>query len=107
MLEKNGLVKLSEECGELIVECIELYLARKCARLSQVAAKKMTRMDSDEHWDGAGSLKERLENEIADTAAAMRIVSENLELDEERMKKRFEGKIKLFQKWMKEADQEI
>ncbi len=86
MLEKNGLVKLTEECGELI----------------QIASKKMTRMNSDEHWDGAGSIKERLENEIADVAAASRIVMENFNLDEERIKRRYLEKFDLFQKWMRE-----
>lgn len=88
MLEKNGLVKLTEECGELI----------------QIAAKKMTRMDSDEHWDGAGKLSERLENEIADVFAAAQIVIENFNLNKRKIEHRFAVKFKLFQEWMLEDD---
>ncbi|HEY8560467.1 MAG TPA: hypothetical protein VIL74_08825 [Pyrinomonadaceae bacterium] len=86
MLEKKGLVKLVEECGEL----------------SQIAAKKMTRMDSDEHWDGQGSIQFRLENEIADVIAAAKIVIENFGLNAERIDQRIVDKYRLFCKWMEE-----
>lgn len=88
MLEKKGLVKLVEECGEL----------------TQVAAKKMTRMDHDNHWDDAGSLKERLENEMADVSAAMFICAENLGLNVTVINHKMEAKIKLFREWMREKD---
>lgn len=92
MLEKRGLVKLVEECGELI----------------QVAAKKMTRMDSDEHWDGAGLLSTRLEDEMGDVMAAIQVVAESFGLDKERMMKRWEAKEKLFREWMAEpVDAEV
>lgn len=86
MLEKKGLVKLTEECSELI----------------QIASKKMTCMDSDEHWDGAGKLSERLENEIADVMAAAEMVIKNFGLDRHKIIVRSNQKFDLFQKWMSE-----
>lgn len=91
MLEKLGLVKLNEECGELI----------------QISCKKQTRMDSDDHWDGQGSLKLRLENEIADVLGAMDVVIENFDLDMDYIETRAREKRKLFEKWMKESDAEV
>jgi NTP pyrophosphatase (non-canonical NTP hydrolase) len=91
MLEKLGLVKLVEECGEL----------------QQVAAKKMTRMESDVHWDGQGSLKTRLEDEIADVIAAATIVRRNLRLDHRRILNRVADKEALFEKWMEEDDEDV
>lgn len=88
MLEKKGLVKLVEECGELV----------------QIAAKKMTRMDSDDHWDGQGSLKERLENEIADVHGASEIVIKTFGLDRHRIIGRSNEKYQLFLKWLEEKD---
>lgn len=91
MLEKQGLVKLVEECGELI----------------QIASKKMTRMDSDAHWDNAGSISSRMEDEIADVFAAATIVMENFNLNRERVSERADAKIKLFQTWMTEPDSDL
>ena len=88
MLEKKGLVKLTEECGELI----------------QVAAKKQTCMETDEHWDKAGSLKERLENEIGDVMAASEIVIKNFGLDRERIIQRSNEKFQVFEEWMNEDE---
>lgn len=84
-LEKKGLVKLVEECGELC----------------QVAAKKMAldNFDSWEHWDGAGDLKERLEKEIADVFAACRIVMDNFDLSHRRIEERAHHKHELFEYW--------
>lgn len=85
MLEKKGLVKLTEECGELI----------------QVCSKKMARMNTDDHWDNAGKLSERLEGEIADVFAAAAIVIENFDLDAEEIEARAFAKINKFRGWMK------
>ncbi len=84
MLEKKGLVKLTEECGELI----------------QVCSKKMARMNSDEHWDNAGKLSERLQDEIADVFAASMIVIENFGLDGKEIRKRAEEKEAKLRGWM-------
>jgi NTP pyrophosphatase (non-canonical NTP hydrolase) len=85
MLEKKGLVKLTEECGELI----------------QICSKKMARMNTDEHWDKAGKLSERLENEIADVIAAASIVVENFNLDADGIQNRAFEKMDKLRGWMK------
>lgn len=79
----NGLVKLGEECGEL----------------SAVICKKLAYFKTDKHPDGAGSLKVRLEDEIADVIGASALVIENFELDSHRIFARAEMKLQLFQKW--------
>lgn len=91
MLEKKGLVKLTEECGELI----------------QIAAKKMTRMNADKHWDGKGLISNRLQNEIGDVFAACVIVMENFDLNEDKILERAEKKLLLFKSWMTEKDGEV
>lgn len=82
-MEKRGLVKLVEECGELC----------------QIAAKKMTCMDTDDHWDGAGSLKERLEKEMGDVRGAIQFVSDMLNLDHVYINNRAVEKTLLFHYW--------
>ena len=83
MMEKNGLVKLVEELGEL----------------SQIAAKKMAFMDTDNHPDGDGSMKERLEKEIADVFAAGIFVIERFDLDTTAIDARAQKKHDLFEYW--------
>lgn len=85
MLEKKGLIKLTEECGELI----------------QIASKKMTCMGVDIHYDGS-SLSMRMEEEIGDVLAAARIVIENFNLNEHKIGCRVDEKYQLFLEWMKE-----
>lgn len=82
-LEKKGLTKLIEECGELI----------------QVAAKKQAFMDLDDHPDQKGSLKLRLEEEIADVAASMKFVVEEWKLDGHRIQIRNIEKLEKFRKY--------
>lgn len=84
-LEKKGLVKLVEECGELI----------------QVAAKKMALDDFEswDHWDGAGDLKDRMEKEIADVQAAISVVVANFQLDPDKIFDRAGKKADLFYYW--------
>lgn len=79
----KGLTKLVEECGEL----------------TQIAAKKMTRMDTDEHWDNQGPMLQRLEDELADVVAAGTFVVQKFNLNTDRMKRRSALKLALFQKW--------
>lgn len=86
MMHQNGLTKLIEECGEL----------------AQIAAKKSAYMDTDTHPDGAGSLKKRLEDELADVCAAGAFVIQTFGLDSERMKRRTALKLDTFQKWHRE-----
>ena len=85
MLEKRGLIKLVEECGELV----------------QICCKKMTCMYDQFHYDGS-NLAERIEEEIADVMAANEIVIKNFNLDREAIIERSNQKLKLFQEWESE-----
>lgn len=82
-MTNKGLNKLMEECGELV----------------QIAAKKAAYMHTDEHPDGAGSMVERLEDEIADVMAASLFVSIIMGLDWARIQKRRDKKVEQFAVW--------
>ena len=82
-LTANGLVKLIEECGEL----------------QQIAAKKLNYFSTDDHPDGKGSMATRLKDEIADTYAAMMVVSELFNLNQDDIRERAKIKRELFPKW--------
>jgi len=79
----NGLAKLLEELGEL----------------SQVAAKKLAYFHTDEHPDGAGSLKARMEAEMGDVAAACAFVQQQFGLNGRAIENRACIKLALFQQW--------
>lgn len=79
----NGLTKLIEECGEL----------------SQIASKKQAFMNTDTHPDGKGSMKKRIEEEMADVIAACVLVAENFGLDQDHLEQRALKKLALFRKW--------
>ena len=85
-LSGNGRDKLMEECGELISEL----------------AKKSAYPSLEEHPDGKGAMKERLENEIADVLGASKFVIETHELDYEKIMKRAGVKYKQFVTWHKD-----
>ncbi len=87
MMDKKGLSKLVEECGELI----------------QIAAKKMAYLESDEHPDGKGSLNIRLQDEIADVQAACSFVMAKLDLDPYYVVRRVQIKLKKYDEWDSEA----
>jgi NTP pyrophosphatase (non-canonical NTP hydrolase) len=65
-MSHDGLTKLIEECGEL----------------TQIAAKKIAYFDTDEHPDGKGSMKARMEEELADVMAACAFVMVQFNLDQ-------------------------
>ncbi len=79
----NGLIKLIEECGEL----------------SQIAAKKLAFPETDIHPDGSGSMKSRMEEEVADVLAAIYFVKDRHKLDAVKIDERVKRKINLFVKW--------
>lgn len=79
----NGLAKLLEELGEL----------------AQVTAKKLAYFHTDEHPDGAGSLKERMEQEMGDVAGAMAFVQQQFKLNGRAIEHRACLKLALFQAW--------
>lgn len=92
-LSYGGLVKLLEETGELHAAL---------GNLQQTAAKKVAYFDTDEHPDGAGSLTERLEDEIADVTAILSVVQSTLNLNHIRIAERVDAKILTFMKYHKE-----
>lgn len=83
MMDRKGLTKLAEECGELI----------------QIAAKKSAFMDTDTHPDGAGSMRMRLEDEIGDVRAIAAFITEKFFLDISRIEERRREKLKTFRQW--------
>ena len=87
-MSNNGLTKLIEECGEL----------------TQIAAKKIAYPDTDAHPDGNGSMKLRLEDEIADVMAAIALVCDIYGLDGDRILARGDQKRELFRKWHDNPD---
>lgn len=87
-MSNKGLTKLTEECGELI----------------QIAAKKIAFMETDLHPDGKGSMRERLQEELADVAAASTFVAQQFGLDTEQIKQRAALKLHAFQTWHDRAD---
>lgn len=87
MMEKKGLVKLMEECGEVI----------------QVAAKKCAYMDVEIHPDGS-DMKERLIEELGDLKAAMMFVEAKLMLDTCKIDDRALMKLKRFNEWDKKDE---
>lgn len=83
-LAGNGLVKLIEELGEL----------------QQIAAKKLAYPNTDNHPDNKGSMKIRLQEEIADVYASLEIVRNSYGLDIEHIFNRYQQKHELFLQWM-------
>lgn len=81
-MDKRGLTKLAEECGELV----------------QAAMKKSAYMDS-KHPDKKGDLDKRIEEEMADVLAACEFVQSTLKLNRKAIQKRKEMKLKRFKKW--------
>lgn len=82
----NGLAKLLEELGEL----------------AQVAAKKLAYFHTDEHPDGAGSLKARMEAEMGDVMGAIDFVTITMDLDAHAIARRACEKLNTFQRWHKD-----
>lgn len=80
----TGLFKLIEECGEC----------------QQTAGKIAAFPDTDEHPDGCGSLRQRLQNELADVIAAAQHVAMANDLDMIAIMDRRDRKLELFAKWM-------
>lgn len=87
-LHNGGLTKLTEESGEL-VQAISKYVTLKAENPAAFI-----------HWDNS-NIVEHLEDELADVLAAARAVIDNLQLDEERINKRYHTKLALFEYWHK------
>lgn len=85
-MSHNGLTKLAEECGELV----------------QICTKKIAFPNTDIHDDGKGSMKKRLEEEIADVIAAANFVRNKNNLDSDFIIKRAKEKLEMFEYWDKQ-----
>lgn len=83
MMAARGLAKLAEELGEL----------------GQVVGKKLAYYWTDTHPDGGPSLRQRLEDEIADVIAACLLVVFTFGLDRGRIIWRLQTKYTLFRQW--------
>ena len=86
-MDKKGLTKLMEECGEL----------------TQIAAKKAAYIDTDIHPDGK-SMSRRMEDEIADVMAASIFVTKKFGLNREYIYARAEQKMATFEEWDKDPN---
>lgn len=86
-MQHGGLAKLVEESGEVI----------------QIAGKMIQYPNTDEHPDGGGSMKVRLEDELADLTAAATFVAAKLNLDTTRIETRLKQKLELFTLWDQQA----
>lgn len=82
-----GLSKLVEECGEVL----------------QVVGKIVATGGNTEHWDGNGSLRERLVEELADVLAAVHFVGDANQLSYDAIYARSTRKLALFHEWHKNA----
>lgn len=97
-----GTGKLGEEAGEVQAELAEVALQRNLGRLSQVIGKLVSASGLPDHWDGT-NLKERLEDELGDLAAAADRVIDWNHLDRGRIYARRDQKRALFQQWHEEG----
>ena len=77
-----GVWKRLEEAGEVV----------------QVGGKLLGTDGVEEHWDGT-NLRTRLEDELADLAAAIEFVRSENHLDRERMAERTAAKLQTFRVW--------
>lgn len=80
-----GLGKVIEECGEV----------------AQAAAKLIAANGEGRHWDGS-DLRQRLEDELADSRAAADFLILVNGLDEDRIRRRAGDKLALFRGWHRE-----
>lgn len=83
MMNVKGRTKLTEECGELIT----------------ILAKIDAFGSMGEHWDGKGSLKTRLEEEIADVMAACTFAMMINDLWVHNIRQRMRRKIRQLHYW--------
>lgn len=82
-MREQGRAKLTEECGELL----------------QVLGKILQYPDTNNHPDGAGSLRQRLESEMGDVLAAIDFTIHKMQLDSRWIGSRHYEKLMLFKQW--------
>lgn len=86
-MQQNGLAKLAEEGGEL------LQVAGKLIQYPELQTST-----TELHPDGT-NLHDRLEEEIGDMLAACYFVAKKLGLNQQKIIRRREDKLNLFEKW--------
>lgn len=84
----SGVAKLIEECGEL----------------TQILGKKLAFWHTDEHPDGKGSIKERIEAEMGDVLAAIEFTRQQLGLNADHIERQRLYKHSLFDGWQDQLD---
>jgi NTP pyrophosphatase (non-canonical NTP hydrolase) len=87
VMTANGVVKLAEECGELI----------------QVCAKRLAYFHTDRHPDGS-DLRSRMVAEIGDVLAAVQFVVAELHLPRDQIDDRRRYKLDRFYRWRADPD---
>lgn len=95
-----GIGKLTEESGELSEALGAWVLQRQMGRINQLLGKAIA-FPVGEHWDGKGTIHDRLKDELAD-ARAILVYFCNMNFSPEEqveMGKRIDEKIALFIKW--------
>jgi NTP pyrophosphatase (non-canonical NTP hydrolase) len=90
-----GVAKLIEECAELAIEL---------GSLQQILAKKLAYWHTDVHPDGKGPIHDRIVDEMGDVMAAIGFVVEQLDLDHVRLVERHAMKLRLFDTWQAQID---
>ncbi len=94
-MRENGLVKLSEECAEVIQVAQKLIAYPD---LQPYPAALFSDGTTALHPDGT-DLRKRLEDEIGDAIAAVQFVRQKLCLSDERIWERIGKKLELFRQW--------
>lgn len=90
-LAAKGLGKLTEELGELL----------------QVVGKKLAYYHTDDHPDDAGSLSERMEEEMGDVLAAIDFCMDKWELNQPVIYQRRNDKFNQFNSWDEDGDNNL
>lgn len=92
-MRENGLVKLSEEGGEVI------QVAQKLIAYPELQPRVN---EQARHPDGS-RLRLRLEDELGDLLAAIEFVTEKLDLDTGRINSHHQQKLDRFRQWDEET----
>lgn len=93
-MKQSGLVKLSEEAAEVV------QVAQKLVQYPQLQSERVLT-----HPDGT-ILLDRLEDEMGDVLAACYFVAKKLKLDQQKIIRRREDKLNLFERWDKEEEED-
>lgn len=74
-------------------------MIEECGELVQVAGKRLAYYHDDTHPDGGPPLDDRLEDEMADVAAALVFVQRQFGLDKTKINGRISEKLSRFEAW--------